>query len=80
MTTYITSDILNTCTGRSGRCGYFDVPDADMNGYRVILRKNHKSALNATALTGRNLAKQSKRRWFEVLPKTTLQLIERHKT
>jgi len=65
LTTYIYYDILRVCTKRSGKLQCSVAPDVIMNGLHATLTKNHECApiLNATALTGKNLARKSKRGW-----------------
>ena len=56
LTTHIYSDILEVCIKRRKKSQYSVVPDVVMNGFLVILTKNHECVpiLNATALTGKN--------------------------
>ena len=63
LTTYILYDILEVCIERKERLQCSIVPDVVMNGFPVILTKNHEFAptLSAIALTGKNPVRASKR-------------------
>jgi hypothetical protein len=68
-TTYMLYDIFLICIKRKGKLQCSVVPDAVMSGFPAIPTKNQGFApiLNATVLTGRNLAKESKRGWSKRL-------------